>query len=108
MFIIFFFTITCLINFVFFFFKQKTAYEMELRLEFRRVLFRSDACRPRDARARYADSYPRTRRLAERKLIGWRVSPSITRSVRISPITLENLKPWPEHADATTTCGSSA
>src|SRR5579862_10027423 len=25
----------------FFFFKQKTAYEMELRLEFRRVLFRS-------------------------------------------------------------------
>src|SRR5689334_24793061 len=26
----------------FFFFKQKTAYEMELRLEFRRVLFRSD------------------------------------------------------------------
>src|SRR5689334_23989760 len=26
---------------VFFFFKQKTAYEMELRLEFRRVLFRS-------------------------------------------------------------------
>src|SRR5579862_9975169 len=27
----------------FFFFKQKTAYEMELRLEFRRVLFRSDS-----------------------------------------------------------------
>src|SRR6266481_7903640 len=31
------------IVFVFFFFKQKTAYEMELGLEFRRVLFRSRA-----------------------------------------------------------------
>src|SRR6516164_3662983 len=28
-----------------FFFKQKTAYEMELRLEFRRVLFRSSSLR---------------------------------------------------------------
>src|SRR5699024_11583517 len=30
-----------LTNFFFFFFKQKTAYEFETRLEFRRVLFRS-------------------------------------------------------------------
>src|SRR3989338_9450922 len=30
-----------LVSFFFFFFKQKTAYEMELWLEFRRVLFRS-------------------------------------------------------------------
>src|SRR6266568_5326304 len=40
----------CIIVF-FFFFKQKTAYEMELRLEFRRVLFRSreaDAGNPGD------------------------------------------------------------
>src|SRR5260370_27012481 len=28
--------------FVFFFFKQKTAYEIQVRLEFRRVLFRSE------------------------------------------------------------------
>src|SRR5439155_1638411 len=47
--------------------------------------------------------YPWTRRFAERNPIGWRVSPVSTRSARISPITLENLKPWPEHADATTT-----
>src|SRR5713226_1447368 len=36
------------LNFFFFFFKQKTAYEMDGRLEFRRVLFRS----PRTSRGR--------------------------------------------------------
>src|SRR5439155_16884963 len=35
--------------FLFFFFKQKTGYEMATRLEFRRVLFRSLVC-PRRAR----------------------------------------------------------
>src|SRR5439155_7585432 len=48
-----------------------------------------------------ASVHPWTRRFAERNPIGWRVSPSSTRSARISPITVENLKPWPEHADAT-------
>src|SRR5712692_2603017 len=37
----------CAFALFFFFFKQKTAYEMELRLEFRRVLFRSP-CRSRE------------------------------------------------------------
>lgn len=35
------------------------------------------------------------------------VSPSRARSVRTSPITLANLKPWPEHAEQTTTSLSS-
>ena len=28
--------------------------------------------------------------------MSWRVDPSIARSARISPITEQNLKPWPE------------
>src|SRR5207249_5434050 len=38
---------------VFFFFKQKTAYEIETRLEFRRVLFRSPATVTKNVSARF-------------------------------------------------------
>src|SRR6266481_7630895 len=38
-------TLILVVGYGIFFFKQKTAYEMELRLEFRRVLFRSPTMR---------------------------------------------------------------
>src|SRR6516162_4105305 len=41
LFLAFFFYVGCFLSFSFFFFKQKTAYEITRRLEFRRVLFRS-------------------------------------------------------------------
>ena len=39
--------------------------------------------------------------------MSWRVEPSSARSARISPITGQNLKPWPENPAATTTLGAS-
>src|SRR3712207_2360776 len=43
------------------------------------------------------------RRAGEKRLTGWRVSPSTARSARTSPITLQNLYPCPENPAATTT-----
>ena len=40
------------------------------------------------------------KRVAERNPIGCRVRPSSARSARISPMTLANLNPWPEQAEA--------
>src|SRR4051794_41553662 len=45
-----------------FFFKQKTAYEMDGRLEFRRVLFRSSASRRRPCRSCHLRRQPSRRR----------------------------------------------
>lgn len=36
-----------------------------------------------------------------------RVSPRSVKSAMISPTTLQNLKPWPEHGEAMHTCGKS-
>src|SRR6266571_7285075 len=53
---------------VFFFFKQKTAYELDMRLEFRRVLFRSAGCggRPPDPRGAGSGGRPPDPRKEER------------------------------------------
>jgi hypothetical protein len=46
---------------------------------------------------------PRRKRPRDRKPTGRPVLPAVTRSATTSPTTLVNLKPWPEHAEQTTT-----
>src|ERR1700678_344962 len=38
---------------------------------------------------------------SEKREISWAVAPIMARSARISPMIGANLKPWPEHGDAT-------
>src|SRR5207248_11267260 len=45
-------------------------------------------------------------RASEKRARSCRVAPAVARSARISPITGANLKPWPEHGDATMTWGA--
>ena len=67
----------------------------------RRPVFKSSAMQSKVIKRIW---YYLLKRSTEKSSTGWRVVRSLAKSARISPITLPNLKPWPEQGEAIITC----
>src|SRR5205814_4794784 len=80
----------CCVSYVFFFFKQKTAYEMPKWLEFRRVLFRSISAEDTfEQDVLLPETEPMIRRLAEHAWAASRNESRIARTVVLKLKTSE-------------------